>query len=91
MGIKSVMRKLVEGKWMIFQWYYENSHYDKVMKWYLCYLLIQTWEVPEVGSFAVGKTCLDGGAGRCLRPCLFNPCKLIDKFQNLLLYFYAKY
>jgi hypothetical protein len=47
--------------------------------------------VPEVGSFAVGKTCLDGGAGRCLRPCLFNPCKLIDKFQNLLLYFYAKY
>jgi hypothetical protein len=34
------MRKLVEGKWihsneltwMRFEWYYENSYYDKVMK-----------------------------------------------------------
>jgi hypothetical protein len=42
MGIKSVMRKLVEGEWihsnrllwMKIQWY-KNLHYGKVMKWYL--------------------------------------------------------
>ena len=25
---------------------------------------------------------------RCITPCLFNLCKLIDKFQNLLFYYF---
>jgi hypothetical protein len=36
--------------------------------------------VLEAGSSVVGRTCLDRGACMCLAPCLFNPCKLIDKF-----------
>jgi hypothetical protein len=92
-GMESVMRKLVEGKWihsneliwMRFQWYYKNSHYGKVMKWYLYYLLIQTGKVSRASSSMVGMTYWNGEAGRCLTPYLFNLCKLIDKFQNLLL------
>jgi hypothetical protein len=48
MELENVMKKLVERQqihihelaWMEFQWY-ENSHYGKVMKWYLWYVLIQ--------------------------------------------------
>ena len=29
--------------------------------------------------------------GRCIVPYLFNLCKLIDKFQNLLFYCFDKY
>jgi hypothetical protein len=39
----------------------------------------------------VGGTHLDRRVGRCFAPYLFNPCKLIDKFNNFLLYCYAKY
>ena len=52
------------------------------MKWYLWCLLIQNRR-------GVTSRCSDGGVGRCLAPYLFNPCKLIDKYQNLLLYCYA--
>jgi hypothetical protein len=92
-GMENVMRKLVEGKWihsneliwMRFQWYFGNWHYCKVMMWYLYYLLIQTREVLEAGSYMVGRNCLDRGAGRCLAPCLFNPCKLIDNSEFVVL------
>jgi hypothetical protein len=38
------------------------------------------------GPSVVKETRSVGEIGRCIAPCLFNLCKLIDKFQNLLFY-----
>jgi hypothetical protein len=43
------------------------------------------------GSSGVEKTQSVEETGRCTAPCLFNLCKLIDKFQNLLFYCFDKY
>jgi len=43
------------------------------------------------GSSGVEGTQSVGETGRCIAPCLFNLCKLIDKFQNLLFYCFDKY
>jgi hypothetical protein len=47
--------------------------------------------MPGVGSSGVNGTRSVGEIGRCITPCLFILCKLIDKFQNLLFYCFDKY
>jgi len=43
------------------------------------------------GSSVVKGTRSIGETDRCIAPCLFNLCKLIDKFHNLLFYCFDKY
>jgi hypothetical protein len=47
--------------------------------------------MPGVGLLGVEGTQSIGETGRYIAPCLFNLCKLIDKFQNLLFYCFDKY
>jgi hypothetical protein len=42
--------------------------------------------MPRVGLSVVKGTWSVEETGRCIAPCLFNLCKIIDKFQNLLFY-----
>ena len=45
----------------------------------------------EAGLSEVEGTQSVRETGRCISPYLFNLCKLIDKFQNLLFYLFNKY
>jgi len=47
--------------------------------------------MPGAGSSVVEGTRSVGETNRCIAPCLFNLCKLIDTFQNLLFYCFDKY
>jgi hypothetical protein len=65
---------------------------DKIIKRVLIISLdSQTEEMHGVESTVVKGTRWVGETGRCIVPCLFNLCKLIDKFQNLLFYCFDKY
>ena len=47
--------------------------------------------MPGAGSSGVEGTQSVGETCKCIASCLFNLCKLIDKFQNLLFYCFDKY
>ena len=47
--------------------------------------------MPRAGLAGVEGTQTIGETGKYIKPCLFNLCKLINKFQNLLFYCFDKY